>query len=75
MNRLFQETQANSMTGRFKQFMQNPMQSLMNSKLNIPQQYQNNPQDAVNYLIQSGQVNQNTLNQAIQMANKLGVKL
>ena len=63
------------MTGRFQQFMQNPMQSLMNSKLNIPQQYQNNPQDAVNYLIQSGQVNQNTLNQAIQMANKLGVKL
>lgn len=75
MNKLFQETQANSMTGKFNQFMQNPMQALMEKKFNIPQQYQNNPQQIANYLVQSGQVNQDTYNRVMQMANKLGVKL
>lgn len=75
MNKLYQETQANSMTGKFNQFMQNPIQALMRSKLNIPQQYQNNPQQIANYLVQSGQVNQDTYNRVMQMANKLGVKL
>lgn len=75
MNPLFQETQQNTMQNKFQSFMQNPLQQLMNSKLNVPQQYAQDPHGAVDYLVQSGQVNQASLNKAMQIANKLGIKL
>ena len=75
MNRLYQETTENSMTGKFNRFMKNPLQSLMESKLNVPQEYASNPKGAVDYLIQSGQISQDKLNNAISIAQKFGVKL
>jgi Tfp pilus assembly protein PilF len=76
MNKLYQETQqSNSFMNSLNQLMQNPKQFLMQRKMNIPEQYYNNPQEAVNYLVQSGQVNQDTLNIAMQLAQKMGIKL
>ena len=75
MNQLYQEAQQNTMQNKFNQFMQNPLQALMQSKLNVPQQYAQDPHGAVDYLVQSGQISQGKLNQVIQMANKMGIKL
>lgn len=74
-SKLFQETQNNSLMNRVQLLKENPAQFLMQSKFNIPKEYQGNPQDAVNYLVQSGQVSQDRLNQVMQMANNMGLKI
>jgi len=66
MNQLYQETQSNNMMNRLQQIIQ---------KFNIPQQMQNDPHQIVDYLVQNGSVSQDRLNQAIQMAQKMGIKL
>lgn len=53
----------------------NPMAMLSQRGLNVPDGMGNNPQQIVNHLIQSGQVSQNTLNQAMQTASQMGIKL
>lgn len=63
------------MMQQFSSFKQNPMQFLMQRNINIPQQYANNPQAAVQYLLNSGRMNQSQLNQLTQMAQQFGVKL
>lgn len=73
-NKLFQETQNNSLMGNVQQIKSNPVQYLMQRKLNIPPEYASNPQEAVNYLVQSGQVSQERMNWAMQMANQMGIK-
>ena len=45
----------------------NPMQILQQAGFNIPQGM-NNPQQIINHLMQSGQINQNQVTQAQQMA-------
>lgn len=76
MNDLYQTmNKPNPMMGQFKQFMQNPMQFLMSRKINIPEQYANDPHGAVQYLLNNGQMSQDTLNKMTQMANQMGVKL
>ena len=65
MNKLYQETQ-NSLMNRAQQIIQ---------KLNIPEQMRNNPQEIVNYLVQSGRINQDAVNQAMQKAQQMGIKL
>lgn len=58
------------------QLQNNPVGMAMQSGFNIPQgQNFNGPQQLVNYLINSGQVNQNTLNQAQSIAQQMGYKL
>ena len=52
----------------------NPLSFLASKGFNVPQGI-NNPQQMVNHLVNSGQVNQNTINQAMQMANMMGIKL
>lgn len=66
MNQLYQETQSNNMMNRLQQIIQ---------KFNIPQQMQNDPHQIVDYLVQNGSISQDRLNQAIQMAQKMGIKL
>lgn len=66
MNKLYQETQNNSLMNRAQQIIQ---------KLNIPEQMRNNPQEIVNYLVQSGRINQDAVNQAMQKAQQMGVKI
>ena len=66
MNQLYQETQQNNVMDRVQQIIQ---------KFNIPQQMQNDPHQIVDYLVKSGSISQDKLNQAIQMAQKMGIKL
>ena len=53
--------------GRFQNFAQNPMQFLMQQKMNIPQEYANDPQNAIQYLVNNGKVTQEQVNQARRM--------
>lgn len=66
---------SNSMMDQFGQFMKNPMQFLMNRKINIPEEYANDPHGAVQYLLNNGQMSQDTLNRMTQFVNKAGIKL
>ena len=56
------------------QFKANPMQFLMQRKFNVPQSMANDPQAILNHLLQTGQVNQDAVNRAYQMAQKFGQK-
>lgn len=52
----------------------NPVQFLMERKFNLPKNIDaNNPQEITNYLVQSGQVSQETYNRARQMAQQMGM--
>ena len=51
----------------FQQFRQNPMQFILNRKFNIPQNLMGDPSAMIQHLVNSGQVNQNQLQQARQM--------
>ena len=74
-NSVYEQLHKPTLTERFQAFMQNPFQSLVESRLNIPQEYQGNPHDAAQYLLNSGQINQAQYNQVIHTAQQLGVKL
>ena len=65
----------NNENNMFNQFMQNPIQWLMEKQITIPQEYANNPQGAVQYLLNSGKMTQEQLNMLTQKANQLGIKL
>lgn len=66
MNRLYQETQQNNIMNQAQQLVQ---------RLNIPQEMQNDPHQIVNYLVQSGRINQDAVNRAMQTAQRMGIKL
>ncbi len=54
-----------------QQLKANPMQFLMQRRMNIPQSIpMNDPQAILNHLLQTGQVSQQQINQAYQMAQK-----
>ena len=65
----------NQIGNMFSSFMQNPMQFLMQRKINIPQQYQNDPHGAVQYLLNNGQMRQEDFNRLSQIAGQMGIKL
>lgn len=56
-------------------FKQNPTQMLTQNGMQVPPAMMGNPEQMVRHLIQSGQVNQNALNQAMQIATQMGIKL
>jgi hypothetical protein len=60
---------------QFNSFTQNPMQFLLQRKINIPQQYANDPHGAVQYLLNNGQMSQAQLNSLTQQAQRMGIKL
>ena len=74
-NNLFREMQNNNMMTQFNQFQQNPMQFLTQKKINIPQQFANDPHGAVQYLLNNCQMSQQSLNRLMQVANSMGVRL
>ena len=75
MNPLFNELNGpQSIIGQFEAFMRNPIEYLINRKINIPEQYRNNPQEAVNYLVSSGQMDPQTLNNLRARAGQMGYK-
>lgn len=57
--------------GQFRGFMNNPAQYMMQHKLNIPQQFQNDPQGAIQYLMNSGQLTQDQYNWANNTAKQI----
>lgn len=61
----------NQMIGMLQQLKQNPMQFLMQRRMNISQGIPtNDPQAILNYLVQTGQVTQEQINSAYQMAQR-----
>ena len=57
--------------GMLQQLKANPMQFLMQRRFKLPQGMQaNDPQEIINYLVQSGQVSQQQINSAYQMAQR-----
>lgn len=59
--------------GQFRGFMQNPMQFMMQKKLNLPQNINpmQNPQAAIQHLMNNGQLTQEQYNQVQQMARQI----
>ena len=53
------------------QLKQNPLAMLQKAGFNVPTNI-NNPQQIIQHLTQTGQINQNQLNQAQQMAQMFG---
>lgn len=63
----------NQMMGMLGQLKANPLQFLMQRRLNIPQSVDmNNPQAILNHLVSSGQISQDQINQAYQMMQRMG---
>ena len=50
------------------QFKANPMQMLLQRRLNVPQNIVNDPNAILNHLLQTGQVSQEQVNRAYQTA-------
>lgn len=73
-NPLFNEQAQQGMMGQFNSFMQNPMDYLLQRKINIPQQYKNDPHGAVEYLLNNGQMSQEQLNSLMKRAQQMGIK-
>ena len=51
----------NGFMSKFQQFQQNPMAFMMQQRMNIPQEYCNDPGNAIQYLLNNGQVTQQQL--------------
>ena len=60
-----------NLIGKFQQFRGNPIQFMSQNRLNIPQQYMNDPNKAIQYLMDSGTMNQSQYNQLKQMVEQL----
>ena len=60
-----------NMLSQFKGFMQNPMQFVMQRKLNIPQQYMNDPNQAIQYLMNTGKLSQEQYDWAMSQASQI----
>ena len=57
----------NDIMNMYQQFSQNPMQ-MLSKRFNIPQNV-NNPNDIIQHLLNTGQVTQTQVNNAMQMRN------
>jgi len=76
MNSLYQSMQQNSIQNQYSTFMQNPLQFIMQKRgITIPQQFQNDPRGAVQYMLNNGQMSQPQLNKITQMAQSMGIRL
>ena len=72
-DKLGQKPQQPNPTQMLQQLRSNPVSVLKQAGYNIPEGM-NNPQQMVNYLLQSGQVPQARYQQAMQMFNRMGRK-
>lgn len=64
----------NNMMSELNVFMRNPLQYLLSKNINIPQQYANNPEGAVQYLMDSGKLSQEQFNYLMNQASQMGAK-
>ena len=56
---------------QFRSFMQNPMGYFTSHHLNIPQNLQSDPQGAIQYLLNTGQMYQTQLSRLQQVARRI----
>lgn len=63
-----------NLMSKMQSFRQNPAQFLIQSGLNIPQEYMSDPNKAIQYLMSNGRLTQNQYNNALQMARNMGIK-
>jgi len=63
------------MEGQFNNFINNPIQFLLQKRINIPPQYANDPRAAVQYLLNSGQMTQQQLELLRNRASQMGIKV
>lgn len=68
------QNNTNDFRSQFQLFRQNPLQFLAQRNCNIPSELQNDPQSAVNYLIQSGQMNQGALQKVMGTLQRMGFR-
>lgn len=59
----------NNIFSLFNALTTNPVQALFERGLNVPQNIANNPEQIVQHLLNSGQITQDQVNQAMQMKN------
>ena len=74
MNSVFNLLNGNLMN-QVQQLRQNPMQFFMRHKMNIPQEYANDPEGAVQHMVDSGQVTPEQVEYAKRYAQRMGLKL
>lgn len=74
-NPLFNEQVQKGFMTQFGNFMKNPMEFLISRKINLPQQFANDPHGAIQHLLNSGQMTQEQLNSLTQTAQRMGIKL
>ena len=74
-NKLYEEQANQGMMSQFGNFMRNPMAFLMQRRINVPPQYANDPQGAVQYLLSTGQMSQETYQTLRSKAEQMGVKM
>lgn len=67
--------QQNPIMQQFNAFQQNPMQFLVGRNIQIPQEYQQDPKGAVQYLLNNGRMTQDQFNRLNAMASQMGIKL
>lgn len=60
-----------AMLGQLLGFATNPMQFMMQSKMNIPQEYMNYPNKAIQHLMNTGQISQEQYDWAVKEADKI----
>ena len=60
----------NNILSQLQMLRANPVQFLMQRKLNIPAEIASDPHAIVNHLLSTGQINQQQVNQAYQMAQR-----
>lgn len=65
----------NNIFNMVNQIKSNPMQFLMQNKLNVPQDITNDPNKIIQHLMNNGSISQEQYNQAINMAKQMGMKI
>ena len=68
------QNNTSDLRSQFQLFRQNPLQFLAQRNCNIPSELQNDPQSAVNYLIQSGQMNPGALQKVMGTLQRMGFR-
>lgn len=61
---------------KYNSFRQDPLMfMLQNRGINVPEQYRNDPQGAIQYLMNNGQINQDQLNYVVSVAQRMGIQV
>lgn len=70
MNPFYSASNSGNIMTMLQQFKSNPMQFLLQRKFNVPASMTNDPSAIMNHLLSTGQVTQQQVNNAYQMAQR-----